>query len=85
MPLLVFTHTLISFFCVLSWGVGVGRGKGPDPAPLASKNPSRITERGRNNLTGSSAFGIVWGENYCDSYTLVGQRQSSCLAKPTIV
>src|SRR5882762_5143392 len=56
MPLFVFTHTLISFFLVLSWVVGVACGAGADTGPLSSMSPSSVAARSRKYLTGFLFF-----------------------------
>ena len=58
MPLFVFTHTLISFFLVLSWVVGVACGAGADTGPLSRMSPNSVAARIRKYLTGSSSCGL---------------------------
>jgi hypothetical protein len=82
MPLLVFTHTLISFFCVLSCVVEVACGAGPDTDPLMRKSPSSVAARSRKYLTGLAFCGFASGEDYCNLYTLIeygGQEASHLL------
>jgi len=58
MPLFVFTHTLISFFLVLSWVVGVACGAGADTGPLSRMSPNSVAARIRKYLTGFSSCGF---------------------------
>jgi hypothetical protein len=58
MPLFVFTHTLISFFLVLSGVVGVVCGAGADIGPLMRISPSSVAARSRKYLTGFSSCGF---------------------------
>jgi hypothetical protein len=52
MPLFVFTHTLISFFLVLSGVVGVACGAGAEIGPLMRTSPSSVAAMRRRYLTG---------------------------------
>ena len=58
MPLFVFTHTLISFFLVLSGVVGFACGAGADIGPLMRISPSSVAARSRKYLTGFSSCGF---------------------------
>jgi hypothetical protein len=71
MPLFVFTHTLISFFLVLSWVVEVACGAGADTGPLSRMSPSSVAAMRRRYLTDHPFCGFGLGESYCDTYTLV--------------
>jgi len=73
MPLLVFTHTLISFFCVLSWVVEVVRGAGPDAGPLRRKSPSTVAAMSRKYRTDLSFCGFVLGRITATYILLLGK------------
>jgi hypothetical protein len=66
MPLLVFTHTLIAFFCVLSWVTGVDCGAGADTGPLIRMSPNSVAAMRRRYLTGRASGAFVSGESCCN-------------------
>jgi hypothetical protein len=70
MPLFVFTHTLISFFLVLSGVVGVACRAGADTGPLMRMSPSSAAATRRRYLRGRT---FLSRENYATDIRLVAK------------